>query len=160
MPVPHQYQIPTPKKSVAIIRPNIQFLFHTFLMMIAMLMATSALAADKGNSTNLTDAKAAYQKQRTACLNGTSNEDRATCLREAGAALEAARKGQLNDTQAEYKKNRLDRCNALPERDRPDCLQRMKADGVVEGSAESGGILRESVTTEVGPPVVIVPGGK
>ncbi|KAF3998347.1 hypothetical protein [Glaciimonas immobilis] len=106
---------------------------------------------------NNPDADAAYQRQRTACTNGSSNQNRATCLREAGAALQAAKQGQLADTPSQYDKNRLERCNVLPEKDRPDCISRMQPGGVVDGSARSGGILRESVMTEVGPPIVIQP---
>ncbi|QRX82048.1 hypothetical protein [Glaciimonas sp. PAMC28666] len=127
--------------------------FLALATFVAMLVGTSAHAADSTQS----NANAAYQRQRTACMNGTSNEDRATCLREAGAALQAAKKGQLTDPQAQLEQNRLSRCNALPEQDRSDCVQRMQPGGVVEGNSRSGGILRESVTTEVGPPVIINP---
>ena len=125
--------------------------FLALATLLAMLFGTSVQAADSNQS----NANAAYQRQRTACMNGTSNEDRPTCLREAGAALQAAKKGQLTDPQAQLEKNRLSRCDALPEKDRSDCVQRMQPGGVVGGSSQSGGILRESVTTEVGPPVII-----
>lgn len=136
---------------------NASFFHVSFLALatlVALLFGTSVHAAD---NTPLKNANAAYQRQRTACMNGTSNEDRSTCLREAGAALQAAKKGQLTDPQAQLEQNRLSRCNALPEQDRSDCVQRMQPGGVVEGSSRSGGILRESVTTEVGPPVIITP---
>lgn len=147
MPFP-RYLIHTPRKSVGAAHQLFRFLLFALIALIAMLFATSALAADRGK---LSDAKAVYQQERSACLSGKSNQDRATCLREAGAALAAARKGQLNDSQADYQKNSLIRCNALPERDRPDCVRRMQGGGVVEGSAEAGGILRESVTTVPAP---------
>jgi len=150
----HRHLIHTSKKSVGVAHKRVRFLFLAFIALVGVLFATSALAADSGK---LSDANATYQRDRSACLSGKSNEDRATCLREAGAALQAARSGQLNSGADQLQKNRVMRCNALPEQDRPDCIRRMQPGGVVEGSSQSGGILRESVTTEVGPPVDVAP---
>lgn len=127
--------------------------FLALAAIFALFSGVSVQAAD-GTQSN---ANAAFQRQHTACMNGTSNEDRATCLREANAALQAGKKGQLTDPQAQMEKNRLSRCNVLPEKDRSDCIQRMQPGGIVEGSARSGGILRESITTEVGTPVLMTP---
>jgi hypothetical protein len=45
---------------------------------------TTLAAAD---NTVSADAQARYQQERAVCLSGQSNQDRATCLREADAAL-------------------------------------------------------------------------
>ena len=91
-----------------------------------------------------------YEKERAVCVSGRSNQDRATCLKEASAARDAAKRGQLIDADAaSYKKNALDRCKALTGDDARDCVTRMNGGGTASGSVEAGGLYRESVTTEV-----------
>lgn len=101
----------------------------------------AGLAAAAGGS--LSDAQARYQQDRAACLSGQSYQDRATCLREAGAALQEAKRGRAGDSDSAYEQNRLIRCDGLPAGDREDCLRRMRGEGTVSGSVESGGIYRE-----------------
>jgi hypothetical protein len=76
-----------------------------------------------------------------------SRPDRATCLREAGAALQEAKRGRSGDAQGAYERNRLLRCDRLAAEEREDCLRRMRGEGTVSGSVESGGIYRELRTT-------------
>jgi hypothetical protein len=109
------------------------------------LAATPALAADARGS----DAQARYQQERAACNSGQSHQDQATCLREAGAALEEARRGRLDDGQAAYQQNALIRCNALPADERSACHARMQGQGTTRGSVAEGGIYRELVTREI-----------
>jgi hypothetical protein len=109
----------------------------------AMLVASMAAAA--GGS--LSDAQARYEKDRAACNSGQSNQDRATCLREAGAALQEAKRGHLADGQTSYEKNQTIRCDSLKGDDRDDCLRRMHGEGTVSGSVEGGGVYRELRTT-------------
>lgn len=88
-----------------------------------------------------------YQQQIAACKSGASTEDRATCLREAGAAQQAAARGTLTDPgAAQLKENALRRCEGLPQSDRIDCEKRVNGQGNSDGSVASGGILRETVT--------------
>ena len=108
-----------------------------------MLVAGMAVAAGG----NLSEAQARYQQDRAACISGQSNQDRAVCLREAGAALQEAKRGAVGDDQSSYERNRLIRCDGLPAGDRADCLRRMRGEGTVSGSVESGGIYRELRTT-------------
>ncbi len=113
----------------------------------ATLLGTGANAADHNTTA---DAQARYRNDRAACLNGQSNQDRATCLKEAGAALQEARRGRLDngrDGESQFEKNRLLRCDSQPAQDRADCLRRMNGEGVTRGSVESGGIYRELTTT-------------
>ena len=109
----------------------------------AMLVAGMAAAAGGNQS----EAQARYQRDRAACMSGQSNQDRATCLREAGAALGEAKRGQLRDGQSSYEKNQTMRCDRLTAGDRDDCLRRMHGEGTVSGSVEGGGIYRELRTT-------------
>lgn len=115
------------------------------LVLCAALGATSALAAGK---TEGSDARARYEQERAACLNGQSNQDRATCLREAGAAFAQARRGGLDDGRAEYERNQRQRCEPLPDEARQACLARMLGNGSISGSVAAGGIYRELVTRE------------
>ena len=103
----------------------------------ALLFAGTATAA------KMSDAQRLYQQERAACMNGSSNQDRATCLKEAGAAFqEAKRAGLATSGDGSLKKNSLQRCDALPQKDREDCAMRIEQ-GTTSGSARQGGILRE-----------------
>ena len=105
--------------------------------------ATIAVAA--GDSP---DAKARYQEDRVFCNSGQSYQDRATCLKEAAAALADARKGRLNDEPGPYRQNALIRCNALPADDRDACRRRVEGEGTTSGSVPAGGLLRELVVPD------------
>ncbi len=85
------------------------------------------------------------------CNDGQSGESRATCLRESGAALAQARRGQLSDPNADYARNARLRCDALVGDDRVACIERMNGGGTVSGSVGAGGDLREIVTTVPAP---------
>ena len=109
----------------------------------AVLGTTALLFASGAMAAQLSEAQARYQQERAACMNGTSNQDRATCLKEAGAALGEARRGALGAaSDNSLASNRMARCEALPAADREDCAIRMKQ-GTMSGSAGQGGILRE-----------------
>lgn len=122
-------------------------------------LATLALAAALGSlasvSTPAADrtsgdsAERVYQRERAACLSGRTHQDQATCLREAGAALEEARRGRLATPPTDYMANALRRCEVLPADDRADCKARVAGYGTQSGSVEGGGIYRETVTRSV-----------
>ena len=114
----------------------------------------TALAADKAVSA---DMQARYQQERAVCLNGQSNQERDTCLREAGAALAQARHEGLGDATAPYARNARQRCEGLPADDRTACIARMQGQGTTSGSAASGGIYRELVLREVAPASTVAP---
>lgn len=116
------------------------------LVVIALMLSASQAHAESS------PAQAQFEKERAVCVGGRSNQDRATCLKEAGAARDAARRGQLVDADAaSYKKNASDRCKALTGDDARDCMTRMNGGGTASGSVEAGGLYRESVTTQVKP---------
>ena len=97
-------------------------------------------------------AQSRYQAERGECLGGPGQQDRATCLREAAAAREEARRGQLGNGPADYQRNAMARCQPLPADQRADCVDRMQGRGTTSGSVEEGGIYREKVTREIGVP--------
>lgn len=108
----------------------------------AFLGVSAAVAAGGGSPS---DAQRAYQTDRAACISGKTGQDRTTCLREAAAALQEAKRGRLDDGQAQFEKNRLLRCDKQPPEDRQDCIRRMNGEGTTSGSVEGGGIYRELV---------------
>ena len=91
---------------------------------------------------------AQYRSERAVCLSGQSNQDRATCLKEASAARAEARRHGLDTSSAPVAQNATARCTALPSGDRGDCERRMRGEGTVSGSVREGGLLRE-LTTEM-----------
>ncbi|ROZ79365.1 hypothetical protein [Ramlibacter sp. WS9] len=106
--------------------------------------AALLFVAGAASAAKVSEAQARYQQERAVCINGTSNQDRATCLKEAAAALqEARREGLATSGDSTQKQNSLNRCNALPAQDREDCVVRIEQ-GKTSGSAQQGGILRES----------------
>ncbi|MCU4120952.1 hypothetical protein [Variovorax sp. N23] len=76
-------------------------------------------------------------------------QDRAACLREAGAARqEARRNGLTSASPSDYEQNALARCGLQPMADRAACEARVKGTGMssTEGSVLGGGVIRETVT--------------
>jgi hypothetical protein len=114
----------------------------------AMLAASVAVAGPGMKSSAATGAQAQYQIDRAACLSGNTHQDRATCLREAGAALVEARRGGLTEaSDSVYTQNAMARCVAHPNEDQEDCVRRMSGEGVIVGSVEEGAIFRELTRT-------------
>ena len=79
-------------------------------------MLVAGMAAAAGG--DLSEAQARYRQDRAACMSGQSHQDRATCLREAGAALQEAKRARLGDGQGSYERNRLVRCERLTAEER------------------------------------------
>lgn len=81
-------------------------------------------------------------------------QDRAACVREAGAARqEAQRHGLTSASPATYESNALARCRLQPPADRPDCEARVRGTGATSsgGSVMGGGVIRETVTPAPAP---------
>lgn len=115
---------------------------------MALFILGISFAATIGMAADSPDAKARYQADRAYCNSGQSNQDRATCLKEAGAALQASRKGNLNEEERAYHQNALIRCNALPVGDREACQRRIEGEGTTSGSVLGGGLIRELVVPD------------
>ena len=106
------------------------------LLSAACALAFSTLVAAQGTGTRST-----YAQDRAFCNSGQSAQDRATCLREAGAAAQEGPKGNLSDAP---EANKFARCDYHKDpNDREYCIRRMKGEGTVSGSVEGGGVLRE-----------------
>lgn len=93
-------------------------------------------------------AAAMAQAPSTAHCDGVQ-QDRAACLREAGAARQEAQRGGLSTPAgATVDANALARCQAQPAADRAACEARVRGTGATstEGSVMGGGVIRETVT--------------
>ena len=122
----------------------------------AALLFAPALAAERPTLlTESAKAQAQYVKERAACLDGSSQQERAACLKEAGAALAEARRSRLGngeDARA-LRSNAVQRCDAVRAEDRDSCRRMALGEGTVSGSAAAGGVLKELVTIEPAAPV-------
>jgi hypothetical protein len=110
----------------------------------SLLAASGAIAAGPSGRAG---ASGSYQAERAVCDN--IQQDRAACIREAGAAQQAARQGALTSAPTDvYRNNALARCQAQPPQDRTACEDRLLGTGVtsVDGSVLGGGAIRETVT--------------
>ena len=116
----------------------------TTLAALLLVGATAAHAAPD-------EAKARYERDRQACLSGKTQQARDVCLREAGAAQDAARANQLRSAgPATQSNNATERCDVFTKADEhAACLARVQGPGNASGSVMQGGVLRESVTTTI-----------
>ena len=104
------------------------------VLAIDLLSPISGLAAQSGGT--------AMQN----CNDG--RQDRAACLREAGAARqEQHRHGLTDPSVSQQQQSARTRCTGQPDAARADCESRMQgsANSRAEGSAAGGGIIRETV---------------
>lgn len=132
-------QLATFKECIINTRPDISL----SASLIFLSLTTAAFPAFAQTRPQSPDAQ--YQVERDDCFDVRSNEDGATCLKEANAALAENRKGKLAVSNVPYHKNAILRCQGLPAADKSDCVRRMHGEGSVSGSVEAGGILRELV---------------
>lgn len=109
-----------------------------------MVIASPAWSAGKAT---VSAAQQQYQQERQHCISGQSQQDRATCLKEAQSAYQEARKSGLGtQTTAELSSNATQRCNAQPAADRAACMDRLTQPGAASGSVKAGGLIRETET--------------
>jgi hypothetical protein len=123
------------------------FTLDRFFLLLVMAAALAWILSAAAQPPPAVDAHQRYLYDRADCLSGRSAEDKATCLREAGAAQAEARKGRLADASSDFEHNRIARCAYLTGPDREYCVRRMHGEGTTSGSVEGGGILRELVVT-------------
>jgi len=111
---------------------------------LAILLAATGFAA----SAQVPGSDQRMQGERAVC-DGVQ-QDRAACLREAGAARDEARRNGLTAAPpTSYEQNALARCSLQTNpSDQADCEKRMRGTGstAIEGSVMGGGLIRETVT--------------
>ncbi len=121
-------------------------------------LATTATQAATTNSGAVQSAEQLYKQERAVCVEGRSHQDRETCLKEATNALAEARKNPSPTTDsAKLRSNALARCENVREADKAACKRLALGKGNESGSVKGGGIIKETVTTTIGPPIVLVP---
>lgn len=117
-----------------------------FRSTFAVALAAGSLIAFVPSASAQVGTAAQAQKERATC-DGVK-QDRAACLREAGAAQQAAGRNGLTTSPDSYDKNASDRCQLQPPADRADCEARVRGTGMssTQGSVMGGGLIRETVT--------------
>jgi hypothetical protein len=129
-----------------IMKCNASFLTASFRMALVaggILFASGSATAADGDRQGGTSSAIAQERQN--CIDGKTNQDQATCLREAGAAKQESQRGNLRDS-GDYGSNASKRCDTLPADQKADCERRSMGEGSVSGSVGSGGVVRELVT--------------
>jgi hypothetical protein len=118
-------------------------------ILLASLVAASAMAPTwaAGNPAQA-QALREFKLDRAHCNSGASQQDRATCLKEASAAYAEARRGALDKEPGDaLARNAVQRCDAQPAADRDACIQRIRGAGTSEGSVKGGGVIHRTETT-------------
>jgi hypothetical protein len=146
------------------VSPPIRFRLRRLAAAVGVGLALGAGAAAAANAASAREAPArtppaaaadqAYQRERAACLSGQTSQDRDTCLKEAGAARAAARRGRLdNGGDAESRAaNATERCRVHADADdRLACERMARGEGRIEGSVAEGAVVKEMVTRSVRP---------
>jgi hypothetical protein len=120
---------------------------------VAAAFSTFSVGAISATAPAPTAAETRYQQDRADCLAGKTAQGQKTCLKEAGAALQASREQDLkNPGAAQQAANERARCQPLSGDDRKACLARAAGlDTSTSGSVAAGGDLKETVT--------VIPGG-
>jgi hypothetical protein len=119
--------------------------------------STFSIGAISATAAAPTAAETRYQQDRANCLAGKTAESQKTCLKEAGAALQASRQHDLKSGDpAQLAANERKRCEPLSGDDKKACLARAAGmDTTVSGSVAAGAQLKETVTVVPGTPADI-----
>jgi hypothetical protein len=137
---------------------------------VAALLAVTAATAQVATGTTGIDASGSYQQEVQACMSGKTQQDQATCLKEARNAQADKKRGLLDNAGARFEANAQARCDVLTGEDKAACQARMMGYGSTEGSVAGGGVLREletvvmpagsgsvTIQPQTSDPVVLVP---
>ena len=118
---------------------------HFSLIAAAFAISFAGLHGISNAQTTPQDADARYAQERQKCQTHNTQDSLATCLREAGAALQASRNGQL--TGAAGSEAATQRCTVFKDAaEQAECVRRVQ-NAPASGSVPGGGVLRESTTT-------------
>jgi hypothetical protein len=111
-------------------------------LLLALATATAQALPDQ--------AEARYQQERAACLDGSSPQGRTTCLKEAGAARNEARRHRLDngETADQLRANALMRCQRVATDDRAPCERMARGGGTRSGAVAEGAIVKQITTLD------------
>lgn len=117
------------------------------LLRICAIALVGCATVQMANATDSSTGRDRYRQEMAACDSPTVGSNRANCRREAENAYAEFKRGHLvnEHNMSEYQINALRRCEVHKGDDRQDCEARIRGDANIDGSVESGGILRESV---------------
>jgi len=122
------------------------------LLALAACLAPLAAAAAPATASERADRRAVYERDRAACETGKSTQERSLCLHDVTVAYRMPHTNKPYDLDpAAYHRNQALRCGPLKDKDLEACMDRMRGAGSTSGSVQTGGILRELTTVEVGP---------
>jgi len=107
---------------------------------LAALGVTSAGAQVAAGTTGI-DNSGDYNQEVRACLSGRTQQDQATCLREARNARAERKPGGSSGSGSDYRANAAMRCNGLSGDDQALCRARVMGYGAESGSVAGGGVL-------------------
>ncbi len=113
------------------------------------LLAALLLALSAGTAlAQPRSADTVYQQELAACRAGSTVQDRATCLKEAGAARAEARRHGLDngETAAQLRANALLRCQRVNDDQRAACERLAQGEGTRNGSVAEGAVLKQITT--------------
>lgn len=140
---------------------------------VAALLAMTAATAQVATGTTGIDASGSYQQEVNACLTGRTQQDQATCLREARNAQADKQRGVLDNAGAQFQANAAARCEPLTGEDRAACQARMMGYGDTSGSVAGSTTVSTSRSTpppagassvtiepKTSEPVVLVPSSR
>lgn len=119
---------------------------------VTALLAVTAATAQVATGTTGIDASGSYQQEVKACMTGKTQQDQATCLKEARNAQADKKRGLLDNANAQFEANAKARCSVLSGEDQAACQARIMGYGNTTGSVAAGGVLREVET-------VVLPAG-
>ena len=125
---------------------------------IASLFTVTAASAQVAAGTTGIDASGSYKKEVQACMNGQSQQDRATCLREANNARAEKSNRAPASTASNLNANTTARCNVLTGEDKAACTARVLGYGSESGSVAGGGVMTkvETVVMPAGATSVVI----
>jgi len=104
--------------------------------------------AAQAQAPSMSEMQSRYEADLQRCATLSDPEAQRTCRREAGAALQEARRDRLVTGHANTSANATARCERLPTAQRADCERLMNdASAVEHGSVSGGGVLRELTIT-------------
>jgi hypothetical protein len=123
---------------------------------VAAVFSTFSVGAISATPAAPASAETRYQQDRANCLAGNTAESQKTCLKEAGAALQASREHALKSANAaQLAANERQRCVPLSGDDKKACLARAAGmNTITSGSVAAGGDLKETVIVVPGAPDV------
>lgn len=109
-------------------------------------LAMTAATAQVASGTTGIDATGNASSEMAACNNGTTQQDRATCMTEVKNANAAKRAGKVDNAGGQFRANALKRCDVLSGEDKVACEARIVGYGETRGSVAGGGVIREVET--------------